>query len=123
MKKVAIALISIVTLSMMLMAIMPVMAKPGVITVVVKDANNKPIPNIRVRLIQYVSPTEGYLSQSYETDAHGKVLFAVPNTFTTTYYENRVLVGYELYPTLECGTFDLSSKLSARVVVTYPPSV
>ncbi len=81
MKKVAIALISIVTLSMMLMAISPVMAKPGYVTIVVKDANNKPVPNVCVRIWQAKTPTAGPVSTLIRTNDRGKAVIPLNENF------------------------------------------
>ena len=123
MKRTAIILISVVALSMMLMAVAPVMAKPGYVTVVVKDANGNPVPNVHVRIGQYTTPTTATFSQSYQTNIRGKVTIAIPAGFTNTYYSNVVEVTSNYPYFVECGTFEFNKKLSARVAVTYPPSV
>lgn len=83
MKKTAIIVISIVAVSMMLMAIAPALAKPRTITVVVKDSvTGRALDGIRVYAT--ATGTTGTVRlpgapDSYATTVRGKVTLALPD--------------------------------------------
>ncbi len=98
---------------MLSLAVAPALAKPNEVTVVVKRAG-KPVFDTQVYIKQGTLQTGVDL-----TDPHGKAVFTLgpgdgwsaDSPLTVFVYDN----GY-----LEFDGYDLSSKLSARIVVTLP---
>ena len=116
MKKTAIFLISIVAVSMMLLTISSVSAKPRMVKVTVKYTNHKPAENLWVDCLFVGDGGHGGL-----TDRHGKISFVVFETLSPD-QETQITVrtGYQGTQLAQEYVY-LNNQLSARVTITLTP--
>lgn len=118
MKKMAISLISIVALSMVIMAIAPVIAKPGVVnvTVTVKDSSGNFVSGYLVCI--HVDGDIYKYTEELLTNRRGKVTIAVPSEWSDP---NSELVrgnwGGSVWYT--SGTVAFTDKPTLKVLATY----
>ena len=103
-------------------SIVPALAKPYEVTVIVKSwSNGKPISGVYVALVSL--SLDGPSLSGYQTDAHGKVKIPLNNDWTAGGEVEVFVYGslgdYPNNPFIVSDPFYLSRQVGARVIVPY----
>jgi hypothetical protein len=112
-RKILLLSTAMIAAMMMSLAIAPAMAKPNILTVIVKDATRKPVYNARVQVWGDTGAGTILLAQAY-TDIRGQAVIDLspyPSLQYVTVYVNGQLAA---------GNYQLSSKLSGRITYSLP---
>lgn len=106
---------------MLFLSLGSVSAKPNTVVVFVKDSSGNAVPNCWV-WVQIMETSNIGWEMIGQTNKLGKVSLSIPAAFPGTYISTSVWVGAteDGWYTL-CGSFELDSKDSAKVTVTYIP--
>ncbi len=104
---------TILIVSMMLsLNMLPALAKPNQVVVVVRDADGRHVASRQVEIKQGAQDTVA------QTDTHGKAVFTLGDEWSANLKLSVYVYDYGLGGYRFIGDYDLSSNLSARITAT-----